>query len=145
MKKVLIGLVLVLALAVGPAVVSAQVCPDYTFGYRGTVFFCLIPGLNIPAIGAIATVDTPEGQVCSVPVGFDGTYECKITTSNCPAQPFYSYSQTWGSEVDLAPSFLGVGIQRRCSHTVTFLCCCPHCYQEVVNECSATFYGPCCQ
>ena len=61
MKKVLIGLVLVLALAMGPAVASAQVCPDYTFGYRGTVYFCLIPGLNIPAINAVATITCPEG------------------------------------------------------------------------------------
>ena len=61
MKKVLIILALVMALAIAPAVVSAQVCPDYVVGYRGTVFFCLIPGLNIPAINAVATITCPEG------------------------------------------------------------------------------------
>ena len=125
------------ALAVAPA------CPDYVVGYRGTVFFCLIPGLNIPAIGAVATVSTAEGQICAVPVGYDGTYECKITTNNCPPQPFYSYPQAWGVVIDLAPSFLGIGTHA-CDTAVTFLCCCPTCYQEVVEECSFLFPGPCC-
>ena len=138
MKKALIVLVLVLAMAMGSTFASAQVCPDYVVGYRGTVFFCLIPAIN-----AVATVSTPEGQVCATPVGFDGTYECKIITNNCPQQPFYSYPQAWSVVIDLAPSFLGIGTHA-CDTAVTFLCCCPTCYQEVVEECSFLFPGPCC-
>ena len=141
-KRLLIVLVLVLTLGVA-SVASAQLkCNDYTIGFKGKVVFCHLLQ-DIPAVGAVVTLSTPEGDSMSVPVGWDGTYDARLTLSNAPNTPPYLINQQFQVVIDLAPSLLGEATSK-CTSSANFFCFCAYCIQEVIINCDARFKGALC-
>jgi hypothetical protein len=141
-KRLLIVLAIVLTLGVA-SVASAQLkCNEYTIGFKGKVLFCYLMQ-DIPAVGAMATLSTPEGDSVSVPVQWDGSYDIRLTLSNVPNLPPYAYNQKFEVAIDLTPSLLG-NETYKCITSTNFLCYCAFCFQEFIATCDTRFRGALC-